>query len=61
MLMNGAFADFLADQNNRVSLKFKTKVADRTRNDGTKNGKIRVPFKYLNNFWHAFKMALVVN
>ena len=59
--MNGAFVDFLVDQNNRDSLKFKTKIADRTRNDGTKNGKIRVPLKYLYNFWRAFEMVLIIN
>ena len=28
---------------------FKTKIACRTGNDGTKNFKIRVPLKYLSN------------
>ena len=42
---NGAIADFPADNNNSALFKFKTKVAGRTGNDGTKNFKISVPLK----------------
>ena len=42
---NGAIADFPADSNNSALFKFKTKVAGRTGNDGTKNFKISVPLK----------------
>ena len=47
---NGAVADFLADDSKRALFKFKTNIASRTGNDGTKNVKIRVPLKYLSNF-----------
>ena len=35
-LANGAIADFPADDNDSGSFKFRTKIADRTENDGTK-------------------------
>ena len=47
---NGDVADFPTDNNNSASFKFKTKIAGRTEDDGTKNVKIRVPLKYLSNF-----------
>ena len=50
---NGAIADFPADDNNSASFEFKTKIAGRTGNDGTKDVKIRVPLKYLKNFWRT--------
>ena len=56
---NGAIADFLADNNNSASFKFKTKIAGRSGNDGTKNVKIRVPLKYLSNFWRTLEMPLI--
>ena len=56
---NGGIADFSADHNNNASFKFKTKIAGGTGNDGTKNVKIMVPLKYLNNFWRALKMPLI--
>ena len=55
---NGAIADFHADNNNSALFKFKTKTAGRTENDGTKNVKIRVPLKYLNNFWRTLETPL---
>ena len=48
---NGAIADFPAGNNNSALFKFKAKMTDRTENDGTKNVKIRVPLKYLSNFY----------
>ena len=58
---NGAIADFPANDNNSASLKFKTKIAGRTGNDGTKNFKIRVPLtlKYLSNFWRTLEVSLI--
>ena len=38
--------------------KFKTKIAGRTGNNGTKNVKIRVPLKYLSDFWRFLEMIL---
>ena len=43
---NLAITDFPADNNNSASFKFKTKIAGRIGNDGTKNVKISLPLKY---------------
>ena len=57
---NGDIADFPADNNNSASFKFKTKTACRIdENDDTKNVKIRVPLKYLSNFWRTLEMPLI--
>ena len=40
---NGTVADFPADNNNSASFKFRTKLAGKIGNDGTKNVKIRTP------------------
>ena len=56
---NGAIAYFPADNNNSASFKFKAKIADRIGEDGTKNVKIRVPLKYLSNFWRTFEMPFI--
>ena len=56
---NVAIDDFPTDNNNSASFKFKTKIAGRTENDGTKNVKIRVPLKYLSNFWRTLEMPLI--
>ena len=55
----GAIADFAADNNNSATFKFKTKIASRTKNHGTKNVKIRVLLKYLSNFWRTLEMPSV--
>ena len=39
--------------------KFKTKIAGRTGNGGTKNVKIRVPLKYFSDLWRTLEMALI--
>ena len=44
-LDNGAIADFPANDDNSSSFKFKTKIADKRENDGTKHVKIRAPLK----------------
>ena len=56
---NSAIIHFPANDNNSASFKFKTKIAGRTENDGTKNVKIRVPLKYLSNFWRTVEMPLI--
>ena len=56
---NGAIADFPTDTNNSDSFRFKTKIADRTGNDDTKNIKIRLPLEYLSNFWRTLEMPLI--
>ena len=57
------------DDNNRIeeftkgnttdSFKFKAKITDQTRNDGTKNVEIMVPLKYLSNFWRTLEIPLI--
>ena len=47
-LDNGSITNFPTDNIKSASFKFKTKIADRAENDGTKNVKIRVPLKYLS-------------
>ena len=56
---NGAVTDFSDDNNNSILFKFKTKIAGRIGNDGRKNVKIRVPLKYLSNFWRTLGMPLI--
>ena len=55
---DGAFAYFPANNNNSALFKFKTKLAGRIGNNGTKNVK-RVTLKYLSNFWRALEMPLI--
>ena len=49
-LNNDAIADISADNNNSALFEFKTKVADKTKNNGTKIVKTMVPLKYFSNF-----------
>ena len=56
---NGAIADFPADNNSSASIEFKTKIAGRIGNDGTKNVKIRVLLNYLSNSWRTLKIPLI--
>ena len=56
---NDAIADFPADNNNSASFKLKSEIAGRTGNDGTKYVKIKVPLKYLSNFWRTLEMRLI--
>ena len=53
--VNGA----IAYNNNSGSFKFKTKIAGRIGQDGIKNVKIRVPLKYLSNFWRTLEIQLI--
>ena len=57
---NGNIADFPAESNNSASFNFKTKIADRTGNDGTKNVNIKIPLKYLSNFWRTREISLII-
>ena len=56
---NDAIADFIANNNNSGSFKFETKIAGRTKNYGTKNFQIRVPFQYFSNFWRTFETPFI--
>ena len=56
---NGVINDFPADNNNSALFKFKTKIAGKTENDGTKNVKIMVQLKYLSNIWRTLEMTLI--
>ena len=40
-------------------LNLQKKIAARIGNDGTNNVKIRVPLKYLSNFWRALEISLI--
>ena len=52
---NRTVAGFPADKNGSGLFKFKTKIAGRIGNDGTRNVKTRVPLKCLSNFWKILK------
>ena len=56
MIDAGAAANF---PGNSASFKFKQKITRSTGNDGTKNVRIIVTFKYLSNFWRTLEMLLV--
>ena len=55
---NSLIIDFLDDAESAL-FKFKEKVTGQTKNDGTKDIQIMVPFKYLKSFWKTFEMALI--
>ena len=46
---NDAIIEFPADNNNSVLFKFKEKITVKTGNNGGKNVKITVPFKYYSS------------
>ena len=46
VLANGAIADFPATDNNSTLFKLKKKIARRTKGDGTKNVKTRLPLNF---------------
>ena len=50
---NGNITDFLHDNNNSASFKFKQKITWQTENGGMKYLEIMVPLKYLSHFWRA--------
>ena len=50
---NGNITDFLHDNNNSASCKFKQKITWQTENGGMKYLEIMVPLKYLSHFWRA--------
>ena len=63
LIDNGAKADFPADNNNTPSFKFKTKIASRIGNDGTKKllkkyswkqRTNKILKKFLEKSWNAF-------
>ena len=57
---NGNIVDFNVN-NETDSLKFKTKIAGQTDNNGIiDNVEIMVPLKYLSNFWRTLEMPLIV-
>ena len=56
---NKVIIDFLADNNNSISFKFKEQVKEQTGNDGKKDVEIMVPLKNLSNFWRTLEMPLI--
>ena len=57
--VNVTIDDFPAENNSNASFKFKTKIAGRIGDNGTKNVKIRVSLKYLSKFWSTLEMPLI--
>ena len=54
-----AIIDFLVNNNNNVSFKFKEKITSQTGTDSTKYVEILVPLKYLSNFWRTLEIPLI--
>ena len=64
---NGAIADFPATFScymfyfpNSASSNLRQKIAGEIENNGTKNGKIRVPLSYLSNIWRTLEMHQLI-
>ena len=55
---NDAITEFTLG-NTTDSFKFKAKITGQTEDDGTKDVEIRVPLKYLSNFWRTLEMPLI--
>ena len=51
--------DFLANNNNSGSFKFKHQITGQAGNGGTKDVEIMVPLKYLSNLWRTHEMPLI--
>ena len=49
----------VTNDDNAPSFKCKSNLIGNTENDGTKNGVIDVPLKYLSNFWRLLEMPLI--
>ena len=43
-----------------IHLNLKKKITGQIGNNGTKNFKLLVPFKYLSNFWKTLEMPLII-
>ena len=56
---NGNVIDFLDDNHNSASFKFKPKITGKTGNGGRKDVEILVPLKYLSNFWRKLEIPLI--
>ena len=57
--INNNITDFLANNNNSTSFKFKEQIAWRTGKGGTKDVETMVPLKYLSNFRKTTEMPLI--
>ena len=55
---NNAIVNF-AEKKLTDSFNFKVKMTGQTGDDGAKNVEIKVPLKYLSNFWRALEIALI--
>ena len=55
---NNVIVNF-AENNLTDSFNFKVKMTGQSGDDGTKNGEIMVPLKYLSNFWRTLEMPLI--
>ena len=58
LVNNGDITDF--NEGNTASLiDLKEEITGQPGNNGTKNGEIMVPLKYLSNFWRVLDMSLI--
>ena len=55
---NGDIID-VPDDADRASFKYKQKTTDKRGNNGTTHVQIKVPLKYLSNFWRTLEMSLI--
>ena len=56
---NNNITDFLADNNNSISFKFKEELTGQTGNNGRRDVEMMVPLKYLSNFWRTLEIPLI--
>ena len=56
---NNNIINFLANNNNRISFKFKQQITWQKENSGSKYVEIMVSLKYQSNFWRTLEMAVI--
>ena len=56
---NGVIID-VPDDPDKASFKYKEKITGQTGNEGTKDAQVRVPSKYLSNFWRTLEIPLII-
>ena len=55
----GNVVDFLNDNNNSISFKFKQQITGQTGNNGTKDVETMARLKYLRNSWRTLETPLI--
>ena len=56
---NDIIVDFITDNNNTISFKFKQQIASLTGSNWIKEVEIMFPLKYLSNFSRTLEMSLI--